>query len=185
MRPRRIPVGSSDQPTRPFRCPPDCDHVARGRSRHASRALPRAAPERRRQLPARVGGTRATRTQLLRRPSGRVVPFAEAEALAPPTSGTSRTTTRRFSSRRSRCRPTGRSSRSADSSSSTSSCASTTAQAWRRCANGTTRTFRVAAINGVGADNQSAGSNPVTPTTIVYRSSSVGQTRRQQGLGDT
>ena len=42
--------------------------------------------------------------------------------------------------------------------------------------NGTTYTFRVAAINGVGTGSQSANSNAVTPTSVAFRSSSFGQT---------
>ena len=47
--------------------------------------------------------------------------------------------------------------------------------------NGTSYTFRVAAINAIGTGNQSADSNAVTPTTIVFRASSVGQTRGNKG----
>jgi fibronectin type III domain protein len=47
--------------------------------------------------------------------------------------------------------------------------------------NGTTYTFRVAAINAIGTGNQSGDSNAVTPTTIVFRSSSIGQTSGNKG----
>ena len=47
--------------------------------------------------------------------------------------------------------------------------------------NGTSYTFRVAAINAIGTGNQSGNSNAVTPTKIAFRSSSTAQTKGNKG----